>query len=361
MAARKIIVMAGTNKGLFLFQSDEGRRHWEMSGPHLSGWDIYSLHGEGGASRRLWAGTSHYAFGPAFRVSDDLGKTWGQLATRPEYPAETGWKLNRIWQIAPHPTDPRTLFAGVEEAGLFVSRDRGESWSDLSSLTRQPGRAKWFPGNGGLCLHTILIDPKNPDRMWVGISAVGVFRTDDGGKSWRNQNKGLPTLPTGSDEPDSAACVHKMVFDPTDSNTIYMQYHGGVFKSTAGGDDWRPIEEGLPGNFGFPMVITRQGDLFVAPLQADEHRFFPGGKAAIYRSRDRGGSWQATSRGLPSDPYYAGVLRDAMAVDPLAPAGVYFGTTMGDVFGSTDAGENWFQLPGKLPRVHTVKTVVVEA
>ena len=359
MARLKIIVMAGTNKGLFLYRSDADRRHWEMSGPHLSGWDIYSLHGEGGLTPRLWAGTSHYAYGPAFRISDDLGKTWGQLSARPQYPVETGWKLNRIWQIAPHPTDPRTLFAGVEEAGLFVSRDRGESWSELSALTRQPGRDKWFPGNGGLCLHTILIDPQNPKRIWVGISAVGVFRSDDGGASWRSQNQGLPNLATGSDEPDSMACIHKMVFDPKNSDTLYMQYHGGVFKSTAGGENWQAVEDGLPGNFGFPMVITKPGDLFIAPLKSDEHRFFHDGKAAIYRSRDGAKSWHACNKGLPTDPYYAGVLRDAMAVDGLEPAGVYFGTTMGDLFGSIDSGDSWFQLPGKLPRVHTVKTVLL--
>jgi photosystem II stability/assembly factor-like uncharacterized protein len=350
--------MAGTQKGLFLFKADKNRQNWEMSGPHLSGWDIYSLYGEGGASQRLWAGTSHYSYGPTFRVSDDLGQTWQQFEARPQYPADTGWKLNRIWQITPHPTERNTLFAGVEEAGLFVSRDRGQSWQEIEALTRQPGRDKWFPGNGGLCLHTILIDPKNPQRMWVGISAVGVFRTEDAGESWTNLNKGLPNLASGSDEPESMACIHKMVLDPKDPNTVYMQYHGGVFRSHNAGDDWIPAETGLPGNFGFPMVITKKGDLFIAPLKADEHRFFPDGKAAIYRSTDSAKSWHATRAGLPTDPYFAGVLRDAMATDEAN--GVYFGTTMGDVFGTQDGGENWQKLPGKLPRVHTVKTVVIE-
>lgn len=358
---QRIIVMAGTQKGLFLFTGDPARQEWEMSGPHLSGWDIYSLYGEGGRSQRLWAGTSHYSYGPTFRVSDDLGKTWQQFEARPQYPAETGFKLNRIWQIVPHPTDPNTLYAGVEEAGLFVTRDRGQSWHELTGLTRRPDRAKWFPGAGGLCLHTVLIHPTNPKRMWVGISAVGAFRSDDAGETWKNLNKGgLPTLATGSDEEASACCVHKMVLDPKNPDTLYMQYHGGVFKSTDAGDTWVAHESGLPGNFGFPMVVTRDGHLFVAPLKGDEHRFFTDGKAAIYRSRDGAKSWQATTKGLPSDPYFAGVLRDAMAVDPLSPTGVYFGTTMGDVFHSADAGDTWRQLPGRLPRVHTVRTVVVE-
>jgi len=358
---KQVTLLVGTQKGAFFFSSDQSRKQWKMSGPHLSGWDVYSFFGESGGSKRIWAGTSHYSYGPTFRVTDDFGATWQQLDARPQYPLETGWKLNRIWQIVPHPTDPRTLFAGVEEAGLFVTRDRGESWQEISALTRQPGREKWFPGNGGLCLHTILIDPKNPQRMWVGISAVGVFRTEDGGASWKNLNKGLPSLATGSDEESSLCCVHKMVLDPRDANTLYMQYHGGVFKSTNSGEGWTPIETGLPGNFGFPMVISPTGELFIAPLQADEQRFFKDGKASIYRSRDAGASWQAQSKGLPSEPYFAGVLRDAMATDPFNPAGIYVGTTMGDLFHSIDAGDTWHQLPGKFPRISTVKTMVTEA
>lgn len=356
---RKILLLIGTKKGAFFFESDERRENWKMTGPHLSGWDIYSLFGDG-TSGRIWAGTSHYAYGPTLRVSDDFGATWEQLPARPQYPAEKGWELKRIWQLTPHPTERDTLFAGVEEAGLFVTRDRGDSWQEIFGLTALRKPDKWFPGNGGLCLHTILIDPKNPRRMFVGISAVGVFRSEDGGETWKSLNRGLPNLATGSDEPDSVCCVHKMVFDPKDSNTIYMQYHGGVFKSTNSGDDWKAIEVGLPGNFGFPMVITNAGDLFIAPLETDEIRMFKNGSAVIYRSRDGGARWTAQTRGLPSEGYFAGVLRDAMAVDPFSLAGVYFGTTMGDIFHTTDAGETWRQLPGRLPRVHTVMTMVVE-
>ncbi|MDW8261429.1 MAG: hypothetical protein RMJ35_02790, partial [Phycisphaerales bacterium] len=190
--SQKILVMVGTQKGAFFYVSDENRTEWQLSGPFLSGWSVDALLGEGLGRRRIWAATSHEAYGPVLRVSDDLGQTWRQLEARPQYPPATGWKFNRIWQLAQHPTDAGTVFAGVEEAGLFVSRDGGRSWRELDGLTRHPSRPKWFPGNGGLCLHTILIDPKAPQRMWVAISSVGVFGTSDGGVSWRAMNRGLP-------------------------------------------------------------------------------------------------------------------------------------------------------------------------
>jgi photosystem II stability/assembly factor-like uncharacterized protein len=283
-----------------------------------------------------------------------------QFEGRPQYPKEKRWELKKIWQLAPgHPSEPDTVWAGVDEAGLFVSRDRGQSWNEISSLTSDPGRAKWFPGNGGLCLHTILIDPKNKERMWVGISAVAAFRTDDGGGSWKNLNRDLPSLATGSDEPENLCCVHKMVLDPKNSNTLYMQYHGGVMRSTDAGDSWTKIENGLPGNFGFPMVVTKSGELFIAPLTADENRVMKDGKLQLYRSKDSGNSWQPTSKGLPTEPQFVGVLRDAMAVDSLDAPGVYFGTTMGELFASNDSGQSWTKLPGQLPRINTVKTCVM--
>ncbi len=355
--AKQVMILVGTKKGIFLFHSDEARQKWRFSGPHLAGWEVSSLHCDT-VTGRIWAGTNHYAYGPTFRVSDDLGETWTQLEARPAYPSETGWQLKRIWQIAAHPTEPGVLFAGVEEAGLFVSRDQGASWQEVSAITRQPGRGEWFPGAGGLCLHTILIDPTNPRRMWVGISAVGAFRTEDGGATWQNLNRGLPSLPTGASTPEAMCCVHKMVLDPRDPSTIFMQYHGGVFRSGDGGDTWRAIEAGLNSNFGFPMVISPNGELFIAPLESDEQRFFPKGRAAIYRSADSGLTWQAHTDGLPTEPYFAGVLRDAMAVDCLSQTGVYVGTTAGDMFCSTDAGKSWRAMPGRLPRIATVHAMV---
>jgi photosystem II stability/assembly factor-like uncharacterized protein len=353
----RVLLMVATVKGIFLYESDKKRTRWKMT-PTLEGWEAYSVYAPDGA-KSIYAGTSHYSFGTTMRVTTNRGKTWKQVEGRPEYPKETGWKLNRIWQIVPgHPSDKGAMFCGIDEAGLFVSRDKGKSWTELSSLTRDPSRAKWFPGNGGLCLHTILIDPKDKNRMWVGISAVGVFRTTDGGNSWTPCNKGLPNLATGSDEPNAMFCIHKMVLDPQDSSTLYMQYHGGVMKSTDGADSWQKIESGLPGNFGFPMVITKAGELFVVPLKDDNRAMFDG-KFRVYRSTNGGKKWHALSKGLPTEPQFVGVLRDAMAVDSLDEAGVYLGTTMGEVYASPDTGDSWLRLPGTLPRITHMKTCLM--
>jgi len=352
-----VLVAVGTNKGVFLYQSDAARKSWEMTGSHLAGWDVYSIHRD--STGRIYAGTSHYVYGPTFRVTDDGGKNWQQFEARPAYPEGSEWSLKRIWQITGHPTEPNTLFAGVEEAGLFVSHDRGGSWKELDGLTRGRSKATWMPGAGGLCLHTVLINPKNPQEMWVGISAVGFFRSTDAGKTWTNHNKTLPKLGTGSPEEETACCVHKVVLDPHDPTKLYMQYHGGVCRSTDSGQNWSAIEKGLPSNFGFPMVVTHRGELFIAPLKADITRFFADEVMTIYRSKDRGDSWQPLRNGFPKEPSYAGVLRDSMAVDTLPTPGVYLGTTSGEVFASPDAGESWQRLPGTLPRIHCVRAYAV--
>jgi photosystem II stability/assembly factor-like uncharacterized protein len=312
----------------------------------------------------VFAGTSHFVYGPTIRVSDDLGENWTQVEGSPSYSQESGFTLNRIWQIVPgHPSEPDTMYAGVDEAGLFKSRDGGVTWEEVTSLTQHPTREEWGPGGGGLCLHTILQDPTNPNRMWVAMSAVGVFRTDDGGQSWKARNNGLPGVVTGVRTTEVGRCVHKVVLDPNDpsSNTLYCQFHGGVFKSTDAADTWRPIENGLPGNFGFPMGISANGDLFVIPLESDMQRHVKDGKLQVYRSRDRGESWSPVSQGLPEQPHYVGVLRDALAVDSLDPAGIYFGTSMGEVFYSSDGGETWDRLPGQFPRITYIKAWVREA
>ena len=359
----KVTVLVGTDKGAFFFHSDAERRNWEMTGPHLDGWEIYSLCGVGanGHGERVFAGTSHFVYGPTIRVSDDGGENWTQVEGSPQYSQESGFQLNRIWQIVPgHPSEPGTFYAGVDEAGLFVSRDGGATWSEVTGLTQHHTRPEWAPGNGGLCLHTILVDPNNAKRMWVGMSAVGVFRTDDGGETWKVCNKGIHDVPTGVETSEVGRCVHKIVLDPADPNTLYMQYHGGVFKSTDAADTWEPIESGLPGNYGFPMGITSSGELFVIPLESDYFRHVKDGKLRVYRSVDRGESWADASRGLPEQPHYVGVLRDGLAVDSLEPAGVYFGTTMGEVFYSADAGESWSKIPGNFPRITMVKAWVHE-
>jgi photosystem II stability/assembly factor-like uncharacterized protein len=356
-----VVVLVGTVKGAFFFYSDTARRTWEMTGPHLAGWEVSSLLGDPNQKGRIYAGTGHFVYGPTIRVSEDGGETWEQVEASPQYSAESGYKLNRIWQIVSgHPSQPNTLFAGVDEAGLFVSHDKGQTWSEIMGLTNHHTRSGWEPGNGGLCLHTILIDPNDAKRMWVAISAVGVFRSEDSGETWRVCNQGLPEVITGSAVSEVNRCVHKIVLDPRDPNTLYMQFHGGVFKSTDGADSWVPIEHGLPGNFGFPMVITQAGDIFTLPLESDTHRYFKEGQMRAYRSRDGGEHWESHSDGLPKDVAYVGVLRDAMAADTLDPAGVYFGTSMGEVYYTRSSGEHWERLPGSFSRITTVKSWILE-
>lgn len=363
--ARMVTVLVGTTRGAFFFHAAADRRNWEMTGPHLDGWEIYSLcglNGNGSGSTRILAGTSHFVYGPTIRVSEDLGATWTQVEAGPRYSEESGFKINRIWQIVPgHATEPDTLYAGVDEAGLFASRDGGTTWDEVTGLTQHETRDEWAPGNGGLCLHTILVDPSNAQRMWVGISAVGVLRTEDGGRSWQTCNQGLPQLATGIRTQEVGRCVHKLALDPKDPDTLYCQFHGGVFKSTDAADSWQPIESGLPSNFGFPMGVSTGGDLFVVPLESDMQRHVKDGRLLVYRSQDGGAHWAPTGEGLPEQPHYVGVLRDALAVDTLEPAGIYFGTSMGEVFYSADAGEHWSQLPGQFPRITSIKAWVREA
>jgi photosystem II stability/assembly factor-like uncharacterized protein len=355
--AGKLVVLIGTVKGAFFYHSDADRKEWKLTGPHLPGWEVYSLCGDS-RNGRVFAGTCSYTYGATLRTSRDLGATWEEVEHGPAYTAECGFKLNRIWQITPgHALQPDIWYAGVEEAGLFVSRDDGRTWAELDGFTRHPTRPQWFPGNGGMCLHTILVDPGNPQRLWLAASAIGVFRSDDGGVSWKTCNHGLPTVPTGLPaETEVSRCVHKMVLDPHRPGVLYQQFHGGVFKSEDSGESWVSIADGLPSNFGFPMAVTAKGDLFIVPLLSDEQRFVPDGALKIYRSRDCGRTWRALARGLPRQPHFVGVLRDAMTADPLDPAGVYFGTTMGEVYYSADAGENWHRLPGQFPRITTIKT-----
>ncbi|MEX1021093.1 MAG: exo-alpha-sialidase [Litorilinea sp.] len=370
--APQVQLLVGTIKGAFIYTADPDRQNWDLRGPFMHGWEVYSLLADQrGSAPRLIAGTSHAAYGPAIRISDDLGETWRQVEKGPEYSSDSGFNLTRIWQLIPgHATQPETVYAGVDEAGLFVSHDRGESWREVDALTNHPTRPEWFPGGGGLCLHTIMTHPKNPQRMWVGISAVGVFRTDDGGASWQTANQGLIEANTGEPAQEIGSCVHKMVLDPDNPDTIYMQEHCGVFRSDNGGDSWYTIEEGLPKAhlhhpefwpFGFPMAITRTGDMFIVPLESSEQRTTAAGELAIYRRGRGDAAWVPSGPILPDEPRYTSVLRDAMTVDDQDETGVYFGTTSGDVFYSLDRGDSWTRLPGQLPRVLSVKAWTLNA
>lgn len=372
MSNAQVQLMVGTAKGGFIYTSDTARQSWELRGPFLHGWEVYSVLGDQrGSQPRIIAGTSHEAYGPSIRISDDLGKTWEPVEKGPEYSEASGFKLNRIWQLVPgHATQPETVYAGVDEAGLFVSHDRGESWSEVDSLTGHPTRPDWFPGAGGMCLHTILIHPDNPQRMWVAISAVGVFRSDDGGKSWDVANEGLLEAHTGEPAQSIGSCVHKVVLDPANPDTLYMQEHLGVFRSDNGADSWYTMEEGLPKAqlhhpewwpFGFPMAINRKGDKFLVPLESSEQRTSVAGELAVYRRSRDAAAWEPAGPILPQEPRYTSVLRDAMTVDDQDQQGVYFGTTSGDVYCSLDNGDTWARLPGQLPRVLTVKSWTLDA
>ncbi|MBI4623336.1 MAG: exo-alpha-sialidase [Verrucomicrobia bacterium] len=355
--ARKLVLLVGTVKGVFLYQTDERRAEWKLSGPHLGGWEIFSLCGDS-RNGRILAGTGHFLHGPTIRTSRDFGATWEPVERDPRFAEDAAAKVKHIWQIVPgHPSQPGTWYAGVDDAALFVSRDDGRTWSELTGLTSHPTRPRWAPGFGGLCLHSVLVDPADPRRLWVGISAVGVLRSDDAGETWKLRNEGLHNVaPAFIPDPDMGRCVHKMVLDPARPGVLALQFHGGVFKSDDAGDSWTRISNGLPHDFGFPLAATHGGDLFVVPLLSDENRVVPDGALKVWRSRDAGRSWRAMTSGLPQKEHFVGVLRDAMTADPLTPAGVYLGTTGGELFYSNDDGENWQKLPAQFPRITTLKT-----
>lgn len=355
-SARKLVLLIGTVKGVFIYETDERRAAWKLSGPHLGGWEIFSLCGDS-RNGRILAGTGHFEHGPTIRVSEDFGATWKGVKRDPKFAKGAKAELKHIWQIVPgHASEPGTWYAGVDDAALFVSRDDGDTWSELKGLTNHPTRPRWMPGFGGLCLHSVVVDPANARRLWVAISAVGVFRSDDAGETWTLCNAGLPNIaPEFIKDSDMGRCVHKLVLDPARPGALALQYHGGVFKSDNAGDSWTRISAGLPHDFGFPMAATARGDLFVVPLLADSNRVVPDGALKVWRTRDRGRTWRAMTKGLPQKEHFVGVLRDAMTADPLTPAGVYLGTTGGELFYSNDDGENWEKLPASFPRITTLK------
>jgi hypothetical protein len=348
--ANKITLFVGTNKGLFTYESED-RKKWELRDPFLPGWEVSSLLT---SQDSLMVGTSHFVYGATIRVSNDGGETFIQSEGSPRY-TDNKYAVNRIWQLVRHPKT-KVLYAGVDEAGLFKSTDDGKTWEEVTGLTQHETRPLWQPGAGGLCLHTIIFDPINEERMWVAMSAVGVFRTDDGGKTWQVKPKGIDFIVTDEKPSEVGRCIHKMVLHPKDSNKLFIQYHGGVYKTENAGDDWTSIETGLPSNFGFPMVMTKNEKLHVIPLNSDQFRTSAEGKLRVYTFDETTQSWQDDSAGLKSEGHYSGVLRDAMTVDNQDEPGVYFGTTGGEVFARV--GDNsWQRLPGTLPRIMTLRVL----
>ncbi len=366
--SERVDLWVGTVKGVYGFQSDGDRREWRVKEPMLPEWRVEAILPDPDDPDHLMVGTSHEAFGTTIRETRDGGATWKETPLRSaEETEEPGaHPLNKVWQIVRGPAEG-TLYAGVDEAALYRSDDDGESWREVEGLTRHPSRPHWMPGFGGLCLHTILSDPADPRRIWVGISAVGVFGTTDGGETWTALNRGLPPMmATGSPDEDAAYCIHKIVQDPADPARLFMQFHAhtmtpdgtrssGVFRSDDGGGEWKAIDGEIPFKFGFPIAMSGKGELFVMPVESDMNRVFGEGRPRVWRSTDRGERWTELDARPSDEPVYSGVLRDAMVVDGRDPTGVYAGTTGGDVLASADAGETWRRLPARLPRVLCVR------
>jgi len=359
-----VLVLVGTMKGAFLARSSGGRSRWEIGGPYFPGHAVYALAYDGRAGRRqLWAATGSMHWGAVLRSSDDFGRTW----TNPEeanirFPAESGTSLKQIWQVVPgRPEEPDTLYCGVEPAALFESHDAGASWTLNRGLFDHPHRPKWQPGGGGLCLHTIVPDPSRRERMLVAISTGGVYRTDDGGRNWRARNEGVRAEFLPDKYPEFGQCVHKVVLHPTRPERLFLQNHWGLYRSDDAGDSWRDIARGVPSDFGFAMAMHPHDPetVYILPIESDQFRCTPDGKLRVYRTRNAGDSWEALTRGLPQKDALETVLRDAMATDPLNPAGVYFGTRSGQLWGSADGGATWDVIRSGLPPIVCVKATVV--
>ena len=358
-----VLLLVGTVKGAFLLRSNSQRSRWDVAGPYFHGQSIYALAYDGRAGRhRLWASTRTF-WGTYLRSSDDFGKTWtNPLEANIKFPSESGLSLKNIWKISLGPPEaPDKLYCGVEPAALFKSQDSGESWSLVRGLFDHPHRPRWMPGLGGLCLHTIALDPANKSRMYVGISAAGVYRTDDAGHNWRALNRGIRLVYAPERYPEFGQCVHKFVMHPARPERLFLQNHWGLYRSDDGAESWQDVANGVPSDFGFPIVIHPHNPdcVYILPVESDEFRCTSDGRLRVYRTRNAGASWEPLMRGLPQKQAYETVLRDAMTTDSLDPAGIYFGTRSGQIYGSADEGKTWKKILEGLPAVVCVKSAVI--
>jgi photosystem II stability/assembly factor-like uncharacterized protein len=386
----KVRVLVGTRKGAFILTADGKRERWEVSGPHFAGWELYHLKGSPADPNRIYASQTSGWFGQLIQRSDDGGKTWHQPGTPPGEPPAPGppkaasnkfiydtsektgkpltthqfydgtqhpWEFKRVWHLEPSLTDPDTVYAGVEDAALFRSTDGGENWHELSGLRGHGTGPKWQPGAGGMCLHTIILDPKDPKRIFIAISAAGAFRTDDGGASWKPINRGLRSQYIPDPNAEVGHCVHHVAMNPTRPNVLFMQKHWDVMRSDDAGDNWKEISGNLPTDFGFVIDVHAHEPetIYVVPIKSDGEHYVMDGKLRVYRSRTGGNEWEALTNGLPQANCYVNVLRDAMAVDSLDKCGIYFGTSGGQVYVSPDAGDTWKPIVRDLPGVLSIE------
>ena len=357
------VLLVGTTKGAFILRSNRQRSRWEVGGPYFHGQSVYAMAYDGREGRRrIWASTHSY-WGTLLRFSDDFGKSWTNPQEAPiRFPSDAGVSLKNIWQITlGRPEEPNVLYCGVEPAALFESRDAGETWSLVRGLFDHPHRPRWMPGNGGLALHTILLDPSDNQRMYVAISSGGVYRTVDGGQTWTPQNRGIRAMFMPNKNPEFGQCIHKIAMHPSHPERIFLQNHWGLYRSDDFGENWKDIANGVPSDFGFAMVVhPRNPDcVYIVPVESDEFRCSCDGRLRVYRTRNCGASWEPLSRGLPQKLSYETVLRDAMIDDSFDPVGLYFGTRSGQLFGSRDEGRSWQKIIDGLPSIACIRTAFV--
>jgi len=387
----KVRVLVGTKKGAFILSSDGKREKWDVSGPHFAGWEIYHMKGSLADANRIYASQTSGWFGQVIQRSDDGGKTWHQPGTPPgeektpdgmpkgesnkfvyDTSPETGkpltthqfydgtqhpWEFKRVWHLEPSLSDPNLVYAGVEDAAIFRTTDGGKTWQELAGLRGHGTGPKWSPGAGGMGLHTILLDPSNPKRIYIAISAAGCFRTDDAGKTWKPINRGLRSEYIPDPTAEVGHCVHRIALHRSRPNVLFMQKHWDVMRSDDAGDNWREVSGNLPTDFGFVVDVHAHEPetIYVIPIKSDGEHFVPEGKLRVYRSRTGGNEWEALTKGLPQSNCYVNVLRDAMCVDSLDKCGIYFGTSGGQVYCSADAGDNWAPIVRDLPAVLSVE------
>ncbi len=361
-------VLVGTRKGAFILSADGTRSSWDVQGPFFEGWEIYHVKGSAVDPNRIYASQTSSWFGQVVQRSDDGGASWAPVGNGFHYDGVPGthqwydgtphpWEFARVWHLEPSLSDPDTVLAGVEDAALFKSIDGGENWSELSGLRGHGSGPHWQPGAGGMCLHTIIVSPTDPNRIFIAISAAGAFRSDDAGLTWRPINRGLRSQGIPDEDAEVGHCVHRIALHPSNPDVLFMQKHWDVMRSNDAGESWFEVSGDLPTDFGFAIDVHAHEPetVYVVPITSDSVHFPPEGKLRVYRSRSGGNEWEPLSKGLPQSHCYVDVLRDAMAVDGLDQCGIYFGTTGGQVYASRDAGDTWEAIVRDLPAVLSVE------